>query len=201
MSKTSLYGSIYEIPLECKYGFGYCKVLKSKSFGLNSNIPDIVQLYKFTSISPVKSISDITDRELLVAPIGITGSNGISKSNWRLLGTEEIKETERFLPHVKAKWPPLISNPDKWVYFEDLGDTMKMHYSDIESVNHLEFSRILHFSIIPFKVSMEKSKLLGEDIKSIWPPLSDLEELEFNNSNSIPPYSLLPKNLQGRAKK
>ncbi len=182
-------GDILEIPLNNEYGFGYAKFLNSKKVWSNNNLPDVLLIFKFNCAKTIDNIAEIKERELLIAPVAIAGSNGILKSGWRLIGNELILERDKFLPYVKTGWPPLIPNPEKWAYYEDLGDTTKMHFSEYDKVSHLEYSRVLHINVVPFRITMELMKLEGKDIKKMIGKLDWLEEVEYNQSFDIPPYS------------
>lgn len=194
-------GDIIEIPLNNQYGYGYAKFLNSKKIWENKNLTDILRIFKFSSLNPVDDCKVIPDRELLMAPVAIGGANGLIKSGCRIIGNELITETDKFLPHVKSGWPHLDPSPKKWVYYEDLGDTTKMHFAEYDKLRNLEYSRVLHISILPFKITMELMKLEGKDIKSTRDVFDWLEDIEYKQSYDIDPYNKQNKSFRGRVLK
>jgi hypothetical protein len=194
-------GDIIEIPLNNHYGYGYAKFLNSIKIWGNKNLPDVLRIFKFSSLKPVNDLGAILDRELLIAPVAIGGSKNLLKNGCRVIGNELITETDKFLPHVKSGWPHFDTNPKKWIYYEDLGDTTKMHFADYDKVKNLEYSRVLDISILPFRIIMEQMKLEGKDIQSVKEKFDWLEDIEYKQSNSIAPYSSQNATVRGRVLK
>lgn len=190
-------GDILEIPLINGYGYAYAKFLNSKNVWEGKNIPDVLRVFTFRNITSVDTLNFDLLKDLLFAPVAISGSNGILKANWKIVGNEIITETDKFLPFVKSGWPQFLEKPEKWVYYEDLGDTTKMFFEDFNNIKHLEFSRVLDISVVPFKITLEFMKLDKRDIKETY-KMNWLEEIEYKNSIDLPPYSSLPEKLQGR---
>lgn len=190
-------GDIIEIPLNSQYGYGYAKFLNSIKMWGNKNLPDVLRIFKYHSLIPVSNLSEIIDRELLIAPIAIGGSKNLLNNGCSIIGTELITEADKFLPQVKSGWPHFEENPTQWVYYEDLGDTTKMYFTDYDKVKNLEYSRVLDVSILPFRIIMELMKLEGKDIRSTKVKFGWLEEIEYKQSIGIVPYSLQNAAVRG----
>lgn len=193
-------GDILQIPLS-KYieGYGYGKFLDPvKVWGGDINLSGVILIYHFISKTQEDDIKEV-DRELLLPPLAVSGIKGVSKLGWRVIGNEFITEEETFLPHVKGGWPHLASKPERWLYYEELGNSRKQHFADYEDVKHLEMNGQLNIELIPFRIAMEYLKIRGEDIKSQVEELNWLEEYEYNQSKDLPIYMKLPDKLKGRA--
>ncbi|MCD2425927.1 immunity 26/phosphotriesterase HocA family protein [Niabella pedocola] len=193
-------GDVVEIPLLLDLGYGYAKYLDPRVVWETNDMPPVLRIFLFKSLIPIDSIGDIK-RDLLIAPIGISGSNGIYKIGWRNIGNEPVAEDEKFLPHVKTGWPPIIDPPERWAYYEDLGDPTKMHFSEFHKISHLESSRVLNIETVSFRMTMEFLKLEGRDIKTLMPELDFFSAVEYSRSFTIPPYNIIPQQYRGRAKK
>lgn len=200
MNRRPKNGDILEIPLLLDYGYGYAKFLNSKKIWNDKDITDVLRVFNYTSPSRLNMIDDIT-RELLIAPVALAGASGIYSLGWKTIGNEPIKDEDKFLPDVKTGWPPLLDPPQRWAYYEDLGSTTKMHFSEFHKVSHLEYSNLLNIEIIPFRITMEILKLENKDIKKMMPELDFLEEVQYRKSFDTPSYSKIPPEYRGRAKK
>lgn len=194
-------GNIVQIPLS-KYmaGYGYCKFLDPAQVWENDlNIPFVILIYNYITESSKCEIEEI-NRELLLPPMCIAGANGARKLGWTVVGNEAILEEEKFLPHVKSGWPHFAPEPERWLYFEELGNTTKQHFADYENVRHLEMNRLLNIELVPFRIVLESLKLEGKDIKDYVKGFDFLEEHEYNEVKNLQPYTTLPKELKGRVR-
>jgi hypothetical protein len=193
-------GDVLAVPLD-KYmpGYGYVKYIDAiKVFRGAVNLPSILRVYNHFSDTPEQDPTSI-NRQLLMAPVAMSGKSGAHKFGWQVVGREQISQEEKFLPHVKAGWPPLLPVPDRWSYFEDLGNTYKHHFAEYENVKHLEMNRLLNINQVAFRIVMEKLRIEGKSIKEFLTKMDYAEEAEYEISHDLPIYSQLPEHLKGRA--
>jgi len=177
-------------------GCGFAKFLKSKEMWPNYNIPDVLRVYYYLINDSVLDIKKITDSILLLPPLAILGSNSIKKNGWHVVGNEKINENDFWLPYVKSKWPP-FGESKEWVSMQNLGQTSTMKFCDYTFVKHLEYSRVIDITLIPFRIQLEYAKLLKKDFKNEYGKFSWLEELEYNQSYDIPPFVLQDNKIKG----
>jgi hypothetical protein len=197
MNKNQLLnGNIYEIPLPNKYGFGYVKYINSRKEFKGTSLADILLVFDYHSLISIKECS-VINRDLLIAPITISGSSIIPKLNWKVICNEVVSNSDKWLPEVKSGWPPLIDNPTQWVYFEELGSTTKMHFSSYEKVKHLDWNRGLNVEIIAFRIYFELLRKRGQELKGYI--MNFFEENEYKRIKDLPVYSSLPIDIKGKA--
>jgi len=191
------HGDFIEIPLEGEFGFGYAKFIDPKKISVDKDLLPIFHLYNYTSLKSLKDYKEIK-KELLIAPVTVAGTNGINKLGWRIIGNEPVLDDEKFLPDVKTSWPP-VGPSTKWAYYENLGDTTKMHFARLEQVEHLAWAESLEIDIVAFRITLELLKIMGKDIKNEIGLKDWLEEYEYKNAIGLPIYSELPDAKKGRA--
>jgi hypothetical protein len=189
-------GDILEIFIE-DFGYVYFKYIDILKIKSDSSYPYLIRIYKKVYSESINNLQ-VLDRDLLIAPITISGSNGLMKAlKLRIVVNEEIYENEKILPDVKNGSPIFVggydaSKHEKWQVLKDLGDTMKASYIiDYNKVSHLEWGGAMNITGIPFRIKLELLKLEGKDIKKECKLKDWHEELIYEMSNKLPIYSKL----------
>lgn len=193
-------GDIIQVPLK-KYieGYAYCKYIDPmKVWGGEIELPGILLMYNFISKEVDGDINKI-NRALLLPPKAIAGIRGALKLGWRVLGNESITDAEKFLPHVKGGWPHVSRIPERWLYYEELGNPRKQHFAEYDDVKHLEMNSLLNIELVPFRIVMEHLRINNMDIKYFVDDMDWLEEYEYNQSKDLPIFITLPEAMKGRA--
>jgi hypothetical protein len=193
--KKLLHGDILEIEI-LDYGFAYLKYLNIQKFNLNCGYPDLVRIYKGFYAKPIIELKEL-DRELLIAPITISGRLGIFKVlNIKIICNEEVLIEEEIMPDVKIGYPDdlfgfEIEKYEKMKVMKDMGDTINTYFTTLDKVKHLEWAGATNVRSIPFRILLENLKLQGKDIKEVFGINNFLEEIEYEKTKSMPIYSQL----------
>ncbi|MBS1624349.1 MAG: hypothetical protein JST83_10040 [Bacteroidetes bacterium] len=198
MKNRLINGGIYSVPLRNEQGYGYLQFVDSLKLFPTSNLPGIALL--FDCQSPNRLDLKLINRALLIAPIGLSSfTRAISKLKWDLVGVDSFTNS-LYLPDVKTPWPPFLPSATKWAYYEELGNTDKLHMSQYENVKHLDFPRLLNAELISFRIYVELKRKMTGQLSSIDLTINNfLEEYEFDLIKDLPVYSSLPEELKGKA--
>ncbi len=203
--KKLKHGDVIEFYIQ-GLGYNYAKFVNVLQIFKSSSYPHALRIYKEVRKTKLEDVADL-NRELLIAPIAISGGNGIIKVlNCEIIANEDFDKEEIILPDVKEGYPPFAGgyveeNYEKMEVLKNLGDVDDSFYAKPKNVKHLEWAGASNVEGIPFRIRLEQLKLHGKDIKKVDGLKDWLEENIYERAIRLPVYSKLKKNIRDFALK
>jgi hypothetical protein len=190
-------GDVYQLNLPNNLGYCYVKSINLAEFVAHNQYATIVFCYNIRSLVSLQSLSEITDKELILCPLLISGIlPAIKNGSWKFIGNEPINKQDLILPEYKRGEPD--DAPKSWYYIPNL-DVLEKVESDFESVKHLETFGATGSELVSTKIAMALLQDEGKNIKEYF----DLNEFYinyyYNEVTSITPYYKQPQYMRGKA--
>ncbi len=195
-------GSIFEIPLQFNYGFGYGKYINISHIIGRQFDANLFRVFDFVSQKPIGNIRDIIKYDLLLGPLILIGTPPVrGQHKWKFIGSN-LKESDLNIPDYKytLHFPYIVEDESSigpWSYTRNITEVSKP--ISYEKVKHLEQPTLHAPDQIASRIVMEMMRKSNIDPMIFFKDEEEYIKRVYLKMINVPIYSTIPKEIRGKA--